>query len=61
MDSEEYDEDEDEARHRKKRKKESRYGGFIIDEAEVSIINGLLYTTVPFLRCLTLQHHFLKF
>lgn len=36
MDSEEYDEDEDEARHRKKRKKESRYGGFIIDEAEVS-------------------------
>lgn len=38
MDSEEYDEDEDEARHRKKRKKESRYGGFIIDEAEVSFI-----------------------
>lgn len=37
MDSEEYDEDEDEARHRKKRKKESRYGGFIIDEAEVSV------------------------
>lgn len=45
MDSEEYDEDEDEARHRKKRKKESRYGGFIIDEAEVSFIfKGLLYT-----------------
>lgn len=38
MDSEEYDEDEDEARHRKKRKKESRYGGFIIDEAEVRFI-----------------------
>lgn len=35
MDSEEYDEDEDEARQRKKRKKDNRYGGFIIDEAEV--------------------------
>lgn len=35
MDSEEYDEDEDEERRRKKRKKDSRYGGFIIDEAEV--------------------------
>lgn len=35
MDSEEYEEDEDDDRHRKKRKKDSRYGGFIIDEAEV--------------------------
>ncbi|CAH2067692.1 unnamed protein product, partial [Iphiclides podalirius] len=35
VDSEEYDEDEDEERRRKKRKKDSRYGGFIIDEAEV--------------------------
>ncbi|XP_059058114.1 transcription elongation factor SPT5 [Achroia grisella] len=35
VDSEEYDEDEDEARQRKKRKKDNRYGGFIIDEAEV--------------------------
>lgn len=37
MDSEEYEEDEEEERLRKKRKKDSRYGGFIIDEAEVRI------------------------
>nr|XP_037877730.1 transcription elongation factor SPT5 isoform X2 [Bombyx mori] len=35
VDSEEYEEDEEEERLRKKRKKDSRYGGFIIDEAEV--------------------------
>lgn len=35
VDSEEYEEDEEEDRLRKKRKKDSRYGGFIIDEAEV--------------------------
>lgn len=34
IDSEEYDEDEDDDRPRKKKKKE-RFGGFIIDEAEV--------------------------
>lgn len=37
VDSEEYEEDEEEERLRKKRKKDSRYGGFIIDEAEVYI------------------------
>lgn len=42
VDSEEYDEDEEEARHRKKRKKDSRYGGFIIDEAEVRFIHIFL-------------------
>lgn len=45
VDSEEYEEDEEEDRLRKKRKKDSRYGGFIIDEAEVRIleINLLLF------------------
>ena len=38
VDSEEYEEDEEEERLRKKRKKDSRYGGFIIDEAEVRIL-----------------------
>lgn len=41
VDSEEYEEDEDEDRHRKKRKKDNRYGGFIIDEAEVNIKRNL--------------------
>lgn len=43
VDSEEYDEDEDEERRRKKRKKDARYGGFIIDEAEVMYNNFPLY------------------
>lgn len=36
-DSEEYDSEEDESDggHRRKKKKKDRYGGFIIDEAEV--------------------------
>lgn len=35
MDSEEYDEEDDEGRPSKKKKKKERFGGFIIDEAEV--------------------------
>lgn len=41
-DSEEYDseeDDSDEGGRSKKRKKKDRYGGFIIDEAEVSDLN----------------------
>lgn len=38
-DSEEYDSEEDESDggHRRKKKKKDRYGGFIIDEAEVCL------------------------
>lgn len=43
VDSEEYDEDEEEERLRTKRKKDSRYGGFIIDEAEVGSCTLLLF------------------
>lgn len=47
VDSEEYDEDEDtDARHRKKRKKDSRYGGFIIDEAEVRPLFSFTLDTI---------------
>lgn len=45
VDSEEYEEDEEEDRLRKKRKKDSRYGGFIIDEAEVHYF-GYIYFTI---------------
>lgn len=35
LDSEEYEEDDDDDRPNKKKKKKERFGGFIIDEAEV--------------------------